>query len=172
MDIQKTIKDLGARSGKTFKWKVQKIIELSFGNDLFHLALLIAQDKKVCLILNNSQYTTSKIEENKWIFSKNLQFCTTVEGIPVFKLARLSSIKESKSRVEAKNLLHFDENEFQKFEVSNLSEFFETSPGPSNSQVEIENEEQKEKYKSVLTLTEFLETKSSNITDNQFVEVS
>ena len=60
----------------------------------------------------------------------------------------------------------------QKFEVSNLSEFFETSPGPSNSQVEIENEEQKEKNKSVLTLTEFLETKSSNITDNQFVEVS
>ena len=172
MDIKNTIKALGARSGKIFKCKVQKILEISFGAEIFHLAFLIAQDKKICLILNNSQYTNSKIEKNKWIFLKNLQYCTTVEGIPVFNLARLSSIKESKSRVETENLLPFDENEFQKFEVSNLSDFFETSPGPSNSQVEIENEEQKQKCKSVLTLTEFLETKSSNITDNQFVEVS
>ena len=101
------------------------------------------------------------LKRTSGFFLKNLQFCATIEGIPVFKMARASSIKESRSRVETQNLLQFDENEIQNFEVSKLSDFFETSPGPSNSQIEIENEEQKLAIRSVLTLTNFLEAKPS-----------
>ena len=98
MDSQELIKCLKVRSGKSLKAVYIQTLEKVEDLSNYHLGIFANSQKKFCVMLFQSKSAELDFGPEKFYLIKNLEYCTEIEELPIFKLTETSSIKESKAR--------------------------------------------------------------------------
>ena len=142
------------RSGKNVKCKKINVIQIDIEGRRVYLALFAAKLFRLVFMLTMAEFQKFKLDERTFVILKNFLHCVDVDGIPVFKSSKTSTVASSKtideetmsfSNVEIENLRQID---ILQYITIDDEEEIEIQPDQSTS---------KEPAISNMTLKQFLE---------------
>ena len=142
------------RSGKNVKCKKIDVIQTDIEGKKVYLALFAAKMIRLVLMLTRTEFEKFNLDEKTFVILKNFLHCVDVDGIPVFKTSKTSTVASSKtideesmtfSNVEVQNLRQIDLMQYISIDDE---EEIETQPEQSTS---------REPAIANMTLNQFLE---------------
>ena len=183
MNFETLVKDLKNRSGKTIKCIARKIFKKEEESVEFSIICFTNRNVKLCLILHGLDATHFEVAEGKTFLLKNLEFHDMLDNIPVFKLSKNGSLKQSKAELKLEALIKVDEDPTNFLGLNVLQRVGQvptsasvdasSSASSSNSQKTSVNMQGKVILKKeVLSLNEFLEVSVGKFEEKHVVEVS
>ena len=169
MDSQELIKCLKVRSGKSLKAVYIRTLEKVEDLSNYHLCIFASSQKKFCVMLFQSKSAELDFGPEKCYLIKNLEYCTEIEELPIFKLTETSSIKESKTRYSGGDVKPLTDQICAKLMDLNIDDYLGSNV--------IADPVQKIEKKLVpilnnsLSLAEYFQARSSQFGEQNFVEV-
>ena len=158
---------LKARSGKSEKLMIKDVVYLEEENSHLCFVHLANADVKLSVLMKQTDAAKYSLEIGKCVTAKNLDNVKVVGDIPIFKVVKTSSFRESRIMIE--NTLEFVANELADIKRIDVTEFaidkadVTERAGPSRENITLNKE--------VLSLTEFFQMDPKQIKKDQYVEV-
>ena len=124
MDASSIIEVVKNRSGKSARCTKVNTLMKEINGCLFFMVFFASDTLKLCILMTNEEYEKHGIEGKNCVILKNLEHCTTMKDVPVFKMNSKSIVNESKSTEnDKKKKKIFNQQEIDAIEETDVSTF-------------------------------------------------